>query len=199
MRRGFTLLELMIVVGVIAILGAVGFFVVSRRTDKTAVEKAARDLQTRIAYARSLAENVGPRNGTPLLFNDPSCIGGIPANTVAVSLDPTGFGSYTVPVDTRYDTTTDVMTVRCQTFNVQNESKGQGQMITATGSPLVVAFTNLGRIDLPGSTPPSTAAAYMARVQRIGNPQDGGGFRVLPSGVICRADTSAAAVDCHED
>lgn len=191
-KSGFTLLEMMIVVGIIAILASIAFFAVSRSQDKTKVDRASHDLQARVAYARSLAENIGPRLGTTAFNN---CGTGRP--NLEVTFDP-GAQTYTVPVAVDYDPNTDLMTSGCETFDIANETRNQGQMVTGTGAPFTIAFTGLGRVDFASSTPGLRPEDLLVRVERPTDTQHGYGFRILPSGIICRAD-QVGTVACHED
>lgn len=55
MRRGFTLIELMVVVAIIAIIGVVGGITLSSRMATSRLEGAARSLAADLAYARTAA------------------------------------------------------------------------------------------------------------------------------------------------
>lgn len=189
-RRGFTIIELVVVIGIVGILAGLAYAAIIRQQDRTKVERAARDFQARIAYARALAESAGPLLGTPRFQH---C--GVAAdNLLTVTVTPPS--TYTVPVALRYDSATDTMTTDCQTFDIVTESQNQG-LITAPAGTFTVAFTSLGRVDLANS---SGSANLMARVQKtaVGDAIQGYGFRILPSGTICKADLSTT-VGCVED
>jgi Tfp pilus assembly protein FimT len=187
------MVEMAVVLGIMAVLASIAFFAVSRSHDKTRIERGARELQARVANARSLAENAGPRLGTPRFNN---CGGGQP--NLEVTIDP-GAQSYTVPVNLRYDALTDTMTSECDTFGIASETNNLGQLVTGTGAAFVVAFSGLGRVDFGASTPAGLLPGdLLVRLQKTTDAQDGYGFRILPSGIICRAD-QVGVVACHED
>lgn len=202
-RRGFTLIEVMIVVGIIAILAALGFMGVTRHSDKTRVQKAARDLAQHVAQARSIAETVGPRINTALLTVN-GCTGG-PTNAISIVIDPTT-QQYFAPETVTYDAATDSMTVECRTYDINGSfvlsvTRGLGTLVTANGGPLVFSFASTGRLITgtgPNATTPANPVDWHFEIVRTGIAHERYGYRLLQSGIICRS-SYPAAIQCNED
>jgi prepilin-type N-terminal cleavage/methylation domain-containing protein len=199
-RRGFTLLEIVVVVAIIAILTSIGLAGLSRRTDKTRVQNAARDLAQRIAEARGIAESVGDRSGDAArLVIDFSCPA-TPLPSVSVFIDP-GSNAYIVPVQIAYDSVRDQMTVVCKRYDIGSEmifseTRGLGVLRTARGGPLTISFSPTGRILRPAT--PDNPNDWYFEVSHNTNATERFGYRILPSGIICRS-TFTDAVRCNED
>ncbi len=187
----------MIVVGIIAILASLGFVGISRHTDKTRIQKAARDLAQRIARGREIAEAIGPRNNDVDLLTTVNCAPAVPVEQLSVVIDPAG-QQYWAPDRVTYDALTDRMTVECNRYDINvdpffSETRGLGTMVTPNGA-ITLLFSQTGRL-LPASTP---AIDRHFEIVRNGIAHERYGYRILQSGIICKS-SYPGAVQCNED
>lgn len=68
MRRrvlGYTLVEVMVVIGIVAVIAAIGIPVASHMRNKSRLTKVARELQARVTQARALAATATPDPAWP--------------------------------------------------------------------------------------------------------------------------------------
>ncbi len=193
-RRGFTLLEIMVVVSIVALAVSMVYATVTRRQTALGVADAGRQLRTRVTHARALAAMVGPRMGTPQLVNAAACNAVLP-NELQVILDPAQ-NTYTVP-ETVFasDTNPDVFVVQCSTYDLGALTRGAATL----GFPAdrtAFGFTALGRLRIFA---PAAAGAPSLFV-RVDGPDVTArlGFRVLASGVVCAA-SELAGPTCDMD
>jgi prepilin-type N-terminal cleavage/methylation domain-containing protein len=199
MRRGFTLLEVMVVVAIIGVVMALAGTVTERSQRRARMHDAARQFRTRLEHARTLAQAAGPLLGTPRFVN---CATGLGpgGNALAVNVDP-GLNSYQLPVSLRFNNITGNMESICQTYTVGDFTESRGMaLITVNGAaaPMPFAFSPNGRPVAAPAGPAVPAIGMFVRFEDSlgGETARGYGFRVLPSGVICSAsDPAAAACD----
>ena len=178
-QSGFTLVEMMVVIASVALGLAMTFSTLSRTRANLEVEDAAQMMRQRLIEARGLAAVAGARLGTPRFVD---CTGG---NQLTVTIDPVA-NTYTIPKAVDYDAGTDVMTARCQTFNITTETNGIGILEFPT-AVTAVQFTANGRVLNPRS--PMAADRLYFRVKHVDEPRTYG-FRLFPSGVMCTSGRS---------
>lgn len=190
-RRGFTLMELLLVVAIFGAMVSLAFSTVRRRKEELSLEQVARDLKGRIQQARALAAVAGPRLATNRLELDASCpsIGVDPE--LWITIDPVR-GIYIVPADLTYDAGRDVLIARCDRIDIPDLTRGLGR-IALPASATNLAFSPNGHVvGAPG------AADLFVRIEHTTEPNVRYAFRVLPSGIVCTAD-DPTSVSCHMD
>lgn len=187
-KAGFTLVEVLVVVAILGIAVSFVFSAVIRSTDYVEIDQAARQLKTRIEEVRGLAAVAGARLGTPRFQN---CDG---SNQLVIAIQPFA-NTYTLPRSVEYDAATDVMTARCETFDVAAETNGAGRFDLPNVAALNLAFTATGRVLQPAQPTPAGTLFFRIRHTRDVRAY---GFRILPSGIICTA-SDPAVVDCDRD
>ncbi len=178
---GFTLVEMMIVVGIVAILTGVAVFNVTQSRRRVTVERALADLRGRIARAQSLAAVAGSRLGnvvgTPRFVYGAGCTAA-PERQLWVRFNG---GTVEIPSQLRYDDLTDELTVQCDTFDIAAETRGIGTLL-APPAGTVLGFSPNGR----SLTIAGPAAPLYVQADTLGDTRKYG-FRVLSSGVLCSA------------
>ena len=187
--RGFTLLEMMIVVAIIAVVASIIFGTVTARKEVLNLEREARSLRSRISKTRARAAVAGSRLGTNRFVG---CNG--PGDTeIAVAF---AAGQYTFPTSLDYDAATDVMTAACDTHIFVNTAEGRIDMIGLNNTGRI-AFSSIGRVINPVAATPQQL--YFELQHNSGNNhQERRSFRLLPSGVIYSSSTPAEH-RCDED
>lgn len=188
--RGFSLIELVVVVAIIGILGGIAVWTATRRQRASSVEVAFAAVRAGIERAQALAAVAGSRVGDPArLTSDPATCPGAPPGGIWVQLAPP---SAIVPARVTYDRATDQMTVFCKTTDFGVATAGRGQLSAAT-SPLF-GFDSAGRLAFLGPPAPSV----FVQGQVANDPGSRFGFRVLPSGVFCSSRDDVPAAPCDE-
>ena len=200
LRRGFTLLEVMIVAAIIAILAAVTVSSYQRAAVKRDLGAAMADLEDGIRQARALAATVGGHAGSVATFNNCTTVdGGAPpgwaptGSDVAVAINA-GVEAAIVPARV-IDDLDGTFSTACRLINLAglNLQGGTYDIVSAAPvDPLVVAFTPVGRAYGAGvNANILNAAANQVRWQfgvvQTGQNEMISGVRILPSGVICRS------------
>ena len=192
-QSGFTLIELVVVVAIVAILGGVATYQVTRSRRRVTLERALYELQARIEQAQSLAAVAGSRLGTTRsgvdrIVYDGSCT----ADANPQMWVRFNGNQVEVPARLAYDDATDIMTVFCEVFDIAVVTDTNGVFV-APAAPLTFGFAPSGRT--------FTALGPSAPIfVQVGSPADPKtyGLRILPSGVICPASTAAGPM-CDEE
>lgn len=195
--RGFTLLELVIVVGIVAIVVGLAVFQFNQSRRRVSIERAMSDFQGRVLRAQSLASVAGSRLGPVAdlagagarFVYGPTC-----TNQPAQQQLWIRFNGATVeiPAQLTYNDATDQLTVECETFDLAALTRGLA-VFNAPAAGFVFGFSPNGR----AITPAGPAAPIFVEVA---NPADFKtyAFRVLPSGVLCPA-TAVGGPLCDEE
>src|SRR5262249_27463631 len=94
-RKGFSLLELMIVIGIVAIVAVLIFPNFTRTQQSGKVETALKILRAKVEHARTLATEIGPQIGPGSTWAYSGCTGVGPAGFPWVQV--TTAGVYSIP------------------------------------------------------------------------------------------------------
>jgi prepilin-type N-terminal cleavage/methylation domain-containing protein len=198
--NGFTLLEMVVVVGIVAILLAVAIFAIARSKDTMTVERAAALLRTRVEKAQSIAAIAGSRLGTPRVTLDGSCVADAnEPNQLWINVNG---GQVTIPsrADVQGDGT---IVVSCDPWDLDALTRGMALFDPGVGAneqPASFAFTADGRLIVPrGAAQPANGLLFLLRKTDDNRKF---GFRVLPSGLFCNATTpnpTNRTLFCNED
>jgi prepilin-type N-terminal cleavage/methylation domain-containing protein len=194
-QRGFTLLEMMIVVGMIAVIAALAVYQIQKQRERVSIERGIAQMRSALEESRALATVAGSRAGTPRLVQDGSC-NWVGANQMEVQIDgPSGVINYpsSVAVDPGDP---ERMIVSCDNWRVADVIYGTGAGSPGTvptfSSPAGVvnfAFSPSGRL---------VAAPGPIFVQLQGVDSNPPGVRVLASGIMCQASDPSGAIPCDE-
>ncbi len=206
-RRGFSFVELMIVVAIVAVVAALLAPNFTKHQDRGKVEAAVRLLRSKIEHARLVAGEIGPQIGDPnaaaswnytnCTAPTAACPGGV-QGYVWATLD--GTGNYSIPNSVTI--TAGAVTLTCDNGNLAtlmaqaNVTNTLTPGIALPVTPLCFSFTATGRRFVPPGG--ATDVFY-----QMTNPQDGKsyGFRIFPSGVLCTINnpTPGAPQACDSD
>lgn len=193
-RRGFTLLEAMIVVAIIAIVATVAVSSVQRTRGRLNAERAVVRLRGMVAKAQMLATVAGARLGTPAVFNG-TC-GGTNGLLEVRVLDA---ARVEVPVALVPVTLADGRTTlraECEIFDLNVATDNQAQF---SSPPVAFGFSSNGRLGTVTPAPPNAWVTVLA--VGTADPSRPYGFSVLSSGVMCSAAGTSppAPTPCNED
>ena len=195
--RGFTLVELVVTVGIVALLLAMASYSLIRGRQRIGVERASLEIKGRLERARSLAAIAGSRAGTNRLQYGATCtdqealVPNDPSQWqlwVRVNGNAIEFPSRVLPAPGGVDR----LVVECETYDVAVATNGIARL-SAPVAPGLLAFSPSGRAILQGIPGPY---AYF-QVEIVGDPKRYG-VRVLPSGVTCQASVAAGPPWCDQ-
>jgi prepilin-type N-terminal cleavage/methylation domain-containing protein len=193
--HGFTLLELMVVVGVVATVVALATFTLQRSRERAGLERSTMDLRARVERVRALAAVAGSRLGTPRLQLDATCPPGPDGDLTRlwVTLDPDA-GTVVFPAQLRADPGADRLDVTCTAW--QNFGLGYGRQnagrFWAPDDPVQFTFSATGRLLTSDGEPD-----LLVVIENERREFERSGIRILPSGVVCAA--TDPDVPCEED
>ncbi len=193
-RRGFTLLEVMIVVAIVGVVMALAGNATQANQRRARMHDAARQFRARVEHARTLAVAAGSSLGNT--FANCATGTGPPANTLQLVVEPL-VNAYQVPTSLAFNA--GVTQSDCQSFSVADGTESRGTaMVTVNGGTArtLIAFTATGRLD-PAVTPGPLLIRFEDSLG--GEAERGYGIRILPSGVICAGAGTAATDGCNED
>lgn len=210
-KRGFTLIEMMLVVAIIMVGVSLAFWTTVRHQDSAKVSDAARSVVHNFELARSLSKGIPAyrlRRQNPGCNADFSNCGGaaVPQDCMPWIRINTNSGAPAnlIRIPERIIWAGTVMQTACEPFNVanpHNTAAGIPARVIAPGLPasFSIAFAPNGRLmydsnndGVPDAIP---ANGIYFRVERIvgaaAKVAESYGIRVLKSGVICRSDITA--------
>ncbi len=183
-RRGFSLVELVVTLGVVGAITGLATYRVVRSRERVSVTRATTSLRAEIERARALARVAGPRLGTARIVYGPNC-NPSPGQLLWISLAP---DAVTIPRTVTYSSDTDELTVTCTTWEQGGLTGPREWVMIRPTDALVFGFSANGRLVFPTGEVPRFEAApdvFIQLAARAGeNPV---GFRVLPSGLTCDA------------
>jgi prepilin-type N-terminal cleavage/methylation domain-containing protein len=195
--RGFTLLEVMIVVAIIGVVATVAVWSIERQRERVGMERGIAQMRGAIELSRALATVAGPRSGSGRLVADASC-NWVAANQMEVQVDgPNGTINY--PSSVAIGADPEQLVVSCDTWRVRDAIEGTGAGLAGVplfSSPAGVinfAFSPSGRL----VTDAGLTTAVFIQLQGSTN-EVPPGVRVLASGIMCQSSDPTNAVPCDE-
>lgn len=184
-RRGFTLVEMMVAVGIVGI--AIGLTVTSFTRSRQVVraDRALHDLRGRIEEVRAMARAAGSRTGVAR----PNYLAGCPndaGDLLWIRIRPNGAD---FPRNTEYDAVADTLDVTCTPWDFGGWDGPGGGTFEGVGAPFVFGFSANGRLAFP--TGQANRDVFLRLQTGVG--PAGPGLRVLPGGSTCIASDPAPA------
>lgn len=196
-QRGFTLLEMMIVVAIIAIGAAIAVFSVQSKRESISLDRATAEIRAAVETARSIAVLAGSRSGTPRLIAGTGCAPDTAPN--GVTINPGALTvTYAARVEGDVDEDTGAMTIACDVLRLNERVAsyvGPAFANPPPGSdPVSFAFSPSGRLLTDGAP-----ASILVRLTGTNQPAING-FRILTSGVLCQSSDPdpPAGKECDE-
>lgn len=180
-RRGFTLIELVVVVSIVSVMAGLAAFAASRSQDRVSVTRSAASLRARVERVRALTRVAGPRLGTARLVPGPNCAG---PGFLWVDIDPAS-GDVVLPVAVRYERDVDELHVDCELWDWGGLGGAEDEASFVFPTDTVrFAFSSNGRLIVSQATPTDDV---FVQLRHDSSGADFPGFRVLPAGAICTA------------
>lgn len=196
--RGFTFVELMVVVGILGLMASLAVFQVTRNRDQVQLARSVASLRAEVERARALARTAGSRLGTARVVYGPGCVTGLGGGLLWVSINP-GTGNVILPQTIQYNAATDTLQLNCDLWDFGGARGAAGEAVFRF--PTVVTtfgFSANGRLAFPDGVigPPG----IFVQLQHTGGTSGSPGFRVLPAGVTCIASNPAPLpTPCDQD
>lgn len=185
--RGFTLLELMVVVGIVALLLGIGAYTLGQARRRVSLERASFDLAGQIQRAQALAAVAGSRlgvvPGAQRFAYGATCT---PDPEQQLWIRVQAGNRVELPTQLTYNNATDVITVDCVVFDIGALANG------TLNSPLagtVFAFTPSGHLIAQAGAVPVPVFFQVSDTEGDSKTH---GFRVLNSGIICPSSNAGA-------
>jgi prepilin-type N-terminal cleavage/methylation domain-containing protein len=198
-RRGFTLVELLLVVSIIALTAALAFNNITVQRERTGIEESLRNIRERVEHVRTLSRRLGPLVGSPgagatWVYN--GCVAPVPGY-LWVSINPAG--PWNIPRDVII-TPPDTVTVNCESGTIQQVTSNaeRSTSVRVASAPPLFSFTGTGRVINTGLVNPGPLWVALRRASDMAGTLPHG-FRVLPSGLLCGSKGGAGGQLCDTD
>lgn len=190
-QRGFTLVELMIVIAILGLLTSLAASSFARSSSRASIHNAGMLLKSRIEHTRGLAVATGSRFASERLAADGSCK--VNGTGLFIQVDLAN-GEYNVPTALVIEEDGSAR-VFCENFTLDRDSAKRARFHART-TRAVFSFTPSGRLVGADGRPTEVFLA----VEDQAEPLENYGFRILSSGVICRSgNSSVGACDMDQE
>ncbi|MEL6187053.1 MAG: type II secretion system protein [Myxococcota bacterium] len=195
-KRAFTLMELVVTMGLVTILAGAAAYAVTQNRNQVQVARSTSNLRAEVERVRALSRTAGSRLGTARLNYGAGCALGA-GNLLWININP-GANTVTLPRAIQYDPATDLLNVTCANWNFGGFSGAQGEASFAfPPNPTTFGFSANGRLAFPDGAAP---VDMYVQLQHDDATFVSKGFRVLPSGVICiSAMSNPVPSPCDEE
>jgi type II secretion system protein H len=185
-QKGFTLIEVVVVVAIVAIVVAIATYSIWRSQERVSVERATAQIRSALETARSMSAVAGSRIGTARMTMDGSCtFAG--QNQPWIDIDVAA-GTINFPANAVVDGGgADVLSLQCDTWRISDPNRSDtvhaatNAIFQAATGPTQFAFGSSGKVILPGG---GSGQVWVA----LQSPRDAPpGLLVLASGIMCQS------------